>query len=87
MNFQWGTTRVKEYNNNISHSISLIRPAAAAKEKKTRKYSDTGSPLRPPKCGGEHALDPVTEIDRRIAAVTHDTYTSNICSAYIYVNV
>jgi len=51
--------------------------AAATEEKKIRKYSDifSGVDFSPIETSGvwvEHALDLVTEIGRRIAAVTHD---------------
>ena len=60
-------------------SIQAGSAAAAAEEKKTRKYSDIVSgvdfsPFAIETSGvwGEHALELVTEIGRRIAAATHD---------------
>jgi len=71
------------------HCRSVLRPSqqypggsAAAEVKKTRKYSDIVSgvdfspfAIETSEVWGEHALDLVTEIGRRIAAVTHDPRT------------
>jgi len=62
-----------------ANSIQAGLSSSADEERKTRKYSDivpgvNFSPFAVKTSGvwGEHALDLVTEISRRIAAATHD---------------